>query len=354
MANINERTTKDGQRAFQVIIRLKGHPTVTETFKRKTDAKKWAQQTEAEIRQGRYFPKAEARKRTVSDMIDRYIKSSLERNNKPEQRSHIKHMLEWWKSQIGVRFIADVTPSMVSKCRDELSTLPSARNKPMADATVNHYLIALSKVFNAALSDWGWLDESPMSHVKKFKLDNARDRFLTKDERSKLLQACKQSSCDYLYAVILIALTTGARKSEILEIEWKRIDFERNLLIFNKTKNGEARSVALVPAVARELKKLRAVPRIDTDLVFSRKDGLKPLEMKKHWLKAFQEAELQDFKFHDLRHTAASYLAMNGATLVELKHIMGHKTMAMVARYAHLTENHTSEIINKMSADFVN
>jgi len=262
-------------------------------------------------------------------------------------------MLEWWKSQIGVRFIADVTPSMVSKCRDDLSATPSARNKPMADATVNHYLIALSKVFNAAISDWGWLDESPMFHVKKLKLDNARDRFLTEDERSKLLQASQHSSCKFLYAVILIALTTGARKSEILEIEWKRIDFERNLLIFNKTKNGEARSVALVPAVARELKKLRSVPRIDTDLVFARKDGLKPLEMKKHWLKAFQEAELEDFKFHDLRHTAASYLAMNGATLVELKHIMGHKTMAMVARYAHLTENHTSEIINKMSADFV-
>lgn len=100
MASIQERRSKDGKTTFRVQVRLKGHPQETATFERKTDAKKWAQQTEAAIREGRYFKTTEAKRHTFGEMVDRYIRDVLPKKNQSSQHSQ-KSQLHWWKNQLG-------------------------------------------------------------------------------------------------------------------------------------------------------------------------------------------------------------------------------------------------------------
>lgn len=189
-----------------------------------------------------------------------------------------------------------------------------------------------------------------MIKVKKPSLPQGRDRFLDEDEREKLLQVCQESQCAYLYPIVIIAISTGARRGEILNLRWRDVDLERGLARLVKTKNNEKRAIPLTHLALEIIQKLyRMENPSKTDFLFPRADGKKPVEITKHWKKALIEAEIEDFRFHDLRHTAASYLAMNGATLAEIAEVLGHKTLQMVKRYAHLSDQHTASVVERMN-----
>ena len=352
MATIEERNGKNGK-TYQVRIRVKGHPPVTETFKRKTDAKKWALQTEADIRQGIFFPKADFLTKTFDDAYKRYNQHIIDKHFTEKEAQYVRHMLQFWHKELGRKLLREIASPILIECRDKLATHKKPNGDMYSPSTVNRYLVSVSHIFKVAMNEWGWIKENPMKNVSSVKESKGRDRYLSNIEKSKLLDVCAKSESPYLYPVIMIALTTGGRRSEIMNLEWRDIDFKRDRIIYRDTKNTETRSVPMVDTVKIELKKLRSVPRIDTPYVFPRKDGLKPLEIKKHWLKAFEEAGLKDFKFHDLRHTAASYLAMSGSSLLEIAQILGHKTMDMVKRYAHLTDNHTAMAVGRMNKMFI-
>ena len=136
-------------------------------------------------------------------------------------------------------------------------------------------------------------------------------------------------------------------KSSNFGIVWSDVDFQMGLIRLENTKNNERRSVPLTGLALDIVRDLASVRRIDTDLVFPIKGGRQGLRIP--WEAALKKAEIEDFRFHDLRHTAASYLAMNGATLAEIAEILGHKTLQMVKRYAHLTEQHTSKVVTRMT-----
>lgn len=351
MASITLRKGKRSQ-SYQVKIRIEGH-AITKSFKRKRDASDFAIQTESEIRLGKYFSGKTAKNKTVANMLDRYMANVLENHYGKHQHSHVKFMLTYWKEHIGAVSLSHVTPALISEYRDRLASEPSIRKQKLKPATVNHYLLALSHVFKIAAQDWGWIENNPVSVVNKMRVSNARTRFLTEKERDRLLRITKEHPNKYLYPFILIALTTGARKSEILYLQWQHVDFKKSLFRFVDTKNGESRSVVIVPQVAEILRDLRPTRYGGQDYVFRSKYRNIPTDFHKDWKKAFRDARLNNFRFHDLRHTVASYLAMNGATLIELSQILGHKTMQMVKRYAHLTENHTNEIVSKMTNEFL-
>jgi len=347
MAYIEERKNSKGKVSYRVQIKLKGSDPVTATFQRKTDAKKWASDTEADLRAGRYFKTAEAKKHTVGEMIDRYKKSVLptKGSHKPNQ----KIQLEWWKNRIGKYTLAEATPALIAECRDELLAGITRLKKKRSPATVNRYLAALSHCFTIAVKEWGWLDDSPMRKVSKGKEARGRVRFLSDDERISLLEACKESSNSLLYPVVVIALSTGARQGEILSLKWDQVDIQRGVIILYETKNGEIRTLPLVGHALEEIKKLSKVRNIDTDLLFPGKNRQQPIGIRAPWERALAQTEIKDFRFHDLRHSAASYLAMNGATLTEIADVLGHKTLQMVKRYSHLSEQHTSKIVAKMN-----
>jgi integrase len=140
------------------------------------------------------------------------------------------------------------------------------------------------------------------------------------------------------------------RQGEIINLTWSNVDLKRGYIILEETKNGERRSVPLVGFALEQIKALNKVRRIDTPLLFpSAVKPLVPIDIRTPWHKALQHSEVKNFRFHDLRHTAASYLAMNGASLAEIADILGHKTLQMVKRYAHLSEQHTSKVLESMN-----
>ncbi|RLU00598.1 tyrosine-type recombinase/integrase [Ketobacter sp.] len=341
MATIRERTTSKGETRYQAIVRLKGFPPQTATFNRKTDAKRWVTNTEAAIREGRHFKTTESKKHTLSDLIERYIKYVLPA--KPKSQLKQAAQLRWWQSEIGYLTLSEVTPARLGEARDKLQ-------RGRQPATVVRYMAALSHAFTIASNEWGWLEDNPLRKVRKPVEPRGRVRFLDEDERSRLLAACKQSECEALYPVAVLALSTGMRQGEILSLEWSQIDLARGYIYLTETKNGERRTVPLVSHAKQLITDLSKVRRIDTNLVFpSTIKPEAPIAIRRPWGDALKAAEIQDFRFHDLRHTAASYLAMNGASLAEIAEILGHKTLQMVKRYAHLSEQHTSRVLESMN-----
>ena len=236
---------------------------------------------------------------------------------------------------------------------------PSARNagarnrkenKTKSPGTVTRYMASLSHALTIAVREWEWLENNPMHKVKRPAHPKPRLRFLDDDERRQLLEACRNSPCPYLYPVVVIALSTGARYSEVMNLRWTDIDLERGIARLEHTKNRDRRALPLTHHALEVVQHLHDhEKRADTDLLFPREDGLAPIEIRKHWNRALKEAGIEDFRFHDLRHTAASYLAMNGATLAEIAAVLGHRTLQMVQRYAHLSDQHTASVVERMN-----
>lgn len=356
MATIQKRTLKNGDVSYRVQVRLKGHPVQFATFSRLTDAKKWAHSTEAALRERRFFKNAESKKHTVSDLIERYLEK-IERDNK-KRASDIAHLLDWWKAELGYCILADLTRSLISEKIDKLASKTVFRvNKgtgkkertPITPATINRYIAAFSHVCSVAVNEWEWLENNPLQKIKKLKEPRGRIRFLSDTERTSLLSACKQAPYEHLYLVVVLALSTGARRGEILNLRWKDIDFTRKQIVLHETKNKERRVIPLTGHAFDLIVQHKKIQRLDTPLIFPSQRGDKPYEIKRSWEGAIKEAGIEDFRFHDLRHSAASYLAMNGASLAEIAEVLGHKTLQMVKRYAHLSEAHTSSVVASMN-----
>jgi integrase len=354
MANFEKRQARDGKAVFRVRVRLKGHPTETATFDRLTDAKKWASSTESAIREGRHFKTSEAKRHTLGEMIERYIRDVLPKKSEVMQQDQYRH-LKWWSDQIGEKPLADVTPPLLAEHRDILAKgnrLEDGTHKPRSPGTVNRYMAALSHAYTIAVKEWQWVDDTPMRKVQKSKEPRGRVRFLDDSERDRLLKVCRESSERLLYPVVMLALSTGARKMEILSLTWGDIDLKRKVAIIHKTKNDERRALPLMGQAYDCIKKLSEVRRLDTNLLFPDAGGKKPIEIRSPWEKALKEAEVDNFRFHDLRHSAASYLAMSGASLAEIAEVLGHKTLQMVKRYSHLSEQHTASVVSRMNEKF--
>lgn len=359
MASIRRRKRKDGSTRYRADVRLKGFETQTATFERITDAKKWAQKVEAEIREGRYFKTAESQKHTVTQLVDRYIQDVIPR--KGSQGPAQRQQLEWLKEEIGGTTLSNLTPAMITECRDKALRQQTTRGTTRSNATVARYMAAWSHAFTIAVNEWGWLDDSPMRKVKKPSEPRGRDRYLSEDEtvngaivpgeRTRLLRACRASSNPYLYTVVVLAISTGMRFGEIMNLRWTDIDLEKKRITLPHTKNGSRRVVPLEELALELVLEHSKVRPIDTDLVFPgklRRD--KPMDLRRPWLAAVETAGIDDFRFHDLRHTAASYLAMNGASLLEVAHVLGHRTLQMVKRYSHLSEAHTATVVARMNS----
>ncbi|MFT4059795.1 MAG: site-specific integrase [Legionella sp.] len=347
MANIEKRISKEGKVTYRVKVRLKGFPTQTATFERKTDAQKWVQQTESAIREGRHFKTTESKRRTLGEMIDRYIKDILP--TKPKNSKNTLLHLNWWKEELGSFCLADISPAMVAEKRDQLASGITKRNAKRSPSTVVRYMAALSHAFTLAVKEWGWLDDSPMRRVTKPKEPGGRVRFLSDDERARLLEECKKSDSECLYLAVVLALSTGARRMEILGLQWQDIDLQRGFITLHETKNGERRALPLTGHALELMKEHAKIRHVNCPLAFPSKNFKNPIDLRTPFENALKRADITDFRWHDLRHSCASYLAMNGASLAEIAEILGHKTLQMVKRYAHLSEAHTSKVVARMN-----
>ena len=353
MANIQARRGKDGAVSYRVQVRLAGFPPQTASFERRTDAKAWAVQTEAALREGRYFPSREAKRHTLSELADRVLEQVKRR--RPHAHAKQSQLLGWWKLEIGDYALASITPALIAKARDKLlaeNIGTAERPEHRAPATANRYLAALSKAFSDAVREHHWLHENPVRRVSKEQEAQGRVRFLSDDERARLLAACRASDLRELELIVMLALTTGMRRGEILGLRWPDVDLKRRIAVLHKTKNRDRRGVPLSAGVVALLGAHAKVRRLDTDLVFPQTGKDKPIDVDRWFGKALDRAKIEDFRFHDLRHTAASYLAMSGATPPEIAAVLGHKTLAMVKRYAHLSDAHTGAVVERMAEKY--
>lgn len=238
---------------------------------------------------------------------------------------------------------------MIAEKRDQLAQGVTARGTKRTPATVNRYLSVLSHLFTIAIKEWGWLTENPLSKITKLKEPRGRVRYLSDNEREALLLACKESKNPYLYLIVVLALSTGARRMEILSLRWEDVDLNRKVIVLHQTKNSERRILPIAGLALTLMEQHAKIIKFGTDLIFPSHNSKKPMDIRKPWEIALKHAGIENFRFHDLRHSAASYLAMNGASLAEIAEVLGHKTLQMVKRYAHLSEAHTAKVVASMN-----
>jgi integrase len=350
MPTVQRRVSPDGKVSYRALVRLIGHKPKTATFFKRADAVAWGQEIETRIRQSKYFPDRfiESEKYTLSDLLDRYKSEVL-----PEKRGKgLLGQLEWWKNELGNYKLKDLTPALIALLRDKLSKeLSSATGKPRTPATVNRYLALLSHSCTIAIKEWQWMGVNPVIQISKPKEAKGRSRFLSDDERERLLAVCKSSESIHLFTIVTLALSTGMRRGEILGLRWEDVDLQNRRITLDRTKNGERRVVPLVGKANESIKDLylKLEPKVQDFLFPSPINSRRPLNNRTSWDTAVRKAKLENFRFHDLRHSTASYLAMNGASLLEIADILGHKTLQMVKRYSHLSDDHKADVLERMN-----
>lgn len=274
----------------------------------------------------------------LSEIISTYIAEILPRKRPNTQTAQLQQ-LSFWQKHLGDTNVAEIKPIDIIKARGLIKG---------SDTTKNCYTAALSHVFTVAVKEFGTMSENPCLKISKLKNPRGRVRYLSDEERKNLLIACEESSNPYLYAVVLLALTTGARKMEIMNLTWSDIDFEKRVIYLHETKNGEIRPLILTDHPHRVLFELFKESK--GGLVFpSRRNPERSIEIKSPFNQALKRAGIVNFHFHDLRHSCASYLVMNGASLNEIAEVLGHKSLNMVKRYAHLSTSHISKVVNSMA-----
>lgn len=361
MATIRKReTTKKSQRGrarktvrWQAVVRRQNAPSQTKTFDTKEEAKAWAADIESAINRGAYLPNHEAKRRTVKDLLDRYKENEIPK--KGDRVNPTRHA-NFWIERLGHYKLQTLSRALIVEVRDEIAQTKAA-------STVNRYLATLSHACTMAEREWEWLDSNPLRKVSRMPEGKGRVRYLSEKERERLLKACQKSDHPHLYAIVLIALTTGARRAEILNLMWRDVDLKSGRAVLNDTKNKERRSLVLVPPIIVELQRIQKSRKLDTDLIFTTTNSKSEVAgyhragyfyFEKDWREVRKRAKLVDFRFHDLRHSCASYLAMNGATTAEIAAVLGHKTLAMVKRYSHLSDEHVRGIVERTALSVLN
>ncbi|MDP2784998.1 MAG: site-specific integrase [Sulfurimicrobium sp.] len=353
MASIEKRVTREGNTTYRVKVRIKGFAPETASFERLTDARQWSAKTEADMRAGRHF--GQSKRHTFNELADEY-------------QTHAKDpdRLIYWRGVFGADMLSNVTSTRIAKERDRLLAEDTTRfatpatgdmvadtkrtRQKRSGATVNRYLAALSSCLSHGVI-LEWIERNPCERIKKPAENKGRARFLDDDERERLLAACRPHAD--LYLAVVLALTTGARQAEVMTLRWGQIDFRRQVITLSKTKNGETRSIPLVGEAFTLLQERAKVRSLTDDRIFpptSRAKKSECLDLRAPWEDALKTAAITDFHWHDLRHTSASHLAMSGVSLVEIAKVLGHRTLAMVARYAHLSDEHIVSTGEKLAA----
>ncbi|HVB98387.1 MAG TPA: site-specific integrase [Candidatus Dormibacteraeota bacterium] len=292
------------------------------------------QKRKTEIREGRFFPE-QLRHRVrvgfaqIADDALLYAERHKGERSAREDRWKMARLLKWFSD----RPAADLRPEEIDSRLAELS------RRGLAPATVNQYRALLSLTYSLAVRA-GKVPENPLRRVPIRRTNNARVRFLTVQEEMELRSALRRL-CPRREPEVDLALHTGMRRGEQYGLRWQDIDLERGLITIPRSKHGEKRWLPINSAARLALGLLR-----DQD------HGPRVCGPRgRRWFdRAVQAAGIHDFRYHDLRHTFASRLVMAGVDLRTVQELMGHKTLLMTLRYAHLSEAHTREAIEKIAA----
>jgi integrase len=277
-----------------------------------------------QIIEGRFFEKPQAQERTLAELLDRYASEhAARRANQRRELTSIKNL----KGFFGNPTLDQITPKLIV----------AYKNKRYGDgvkpATMNRELATLKKAFNLARREWEWCTDNPVSRVSMERENNTRDRWLTMEEQQRLLAA----AAPWLRELVVFAINTGMRMGEILALTWAGVDLFRRTVTVFRSKNGERRTIPVNTTVLEILKHKYGARSQGTDLVFHSLTDT-PLDgsnIRRALNAALDTAKVQDFHFHDLRHTFATRIVQAGVDLYKVQRLLGHKSPIMTQRYAH-------------------
>jgi integrase len=303
----------------------------------KTVAKEILAKKKAEAVEGRYELPSKKPSPLFEDMAQEYLRYYAA-NRRPRSVRRHEMACRALRPLFAGKRLADITPFNVERYKQE------RKRAGVSEVTINRELAFLKNLFTKAM-EWGKVAENPVKKVRLYREDNARTRFLTDDEEANLIASCGPQ----LKLLVVAAINTGFRASELLSLTWQDIDFRRGVVSVRAgyVKNGEARSVPMNDTLTMVLKSAR-VNCAEGEQVFRNQRGQPYRSYRTAFERAVHQAGIRDFTFHDLRHTFASRLVMAGVDLATVKELMGHKHITMTLRYAHLSSDHKRAAVKKL------
>ena len=331
MAYIQKRKNRGGSVSWLAQVKVRPFRIPTKSFATRAEAAAWAEEQERALKDQR------KRGGVREDFAELKVRSLIEEFlADPETKAlrtfaDTERLLDWWTNELAAVRCFELN---VLKLRESRGKLHRGRSV----GTVNRYLSALRSCWNRGRAaglipaDRAWPARLMLSEPA------GRVRYLTDAERARLLRAA--AADPLMRAAIVVSLSTGMRQGELLRLEWRDIDFERATVVIRVTKTDKPRSVFLAQAARDALKALRSAPVVSPTYVFVLRDG-RPLRkglLEARWRKIRTAAALDDFRWHDLRHSCASFLAQHGATLPQIGAVLGHASPAVTQRYSHLVE----------------
>jgi integrase len=314
----------------------------------KETAEKVLKKIETEIVEGKYFDIHKAKSILFEDFAKLYIDNYVKLENRNLRNNHglIKNLVDHFQG----------------KTLDKIDNLAirqfmAKRLEGVSPATVNRHYSQLKGMYNRAI-EWGmFFGMNPTKGIKPLPENNERCRWLAIEEQIRLLSFCS----GHTWLIVLIALQTGMRWGEIVNLKWRQsqlshyVDFSIGKIIVHSSlaKTKKSRHIPM-PKILRLA--LRDVPKSpDHDYVIVNPETKKPLNnIRKSFATALKKAGIDDFKFHDLRHTYASTLLRNGEPLHKIQRLLGHTTPTMTQRYAHLAASDLEQAIEKIDIQFDN
>lgn len=245
---------------------------------------------------------------------------------------------------LGDRPMGNLSPPEIATFVEKL------KQDSYASATINRILVLLRYGYSLALT-WNveGVSRNPLKDIKNLRVDNKIERYLTEEQKAKLLVATKNSQNPKLADIVAFLLFTGARKREVLDAKWEDVDFENKFWRIPKTKSGKVRHIPLSKGAMALLSKLRDMKKEGEEYIFTNDKTGKPyVSIFYSWDTARKEADLPDLRIHDLRHSFASFLVNAGRSLYEVKELLGHADIQTTTRYAHLSKERLREAVEKV------
>jgi len=349
MATIIPVTRKKGI-GYQVIIRTKGHPQLKRTFNSKGEAKQWANEQESLITARLYRDPRLADKITMDMAIEKYmarVSSKKAASTHDREKYSCRHLLRIFGKSTP---LPQIVSSSVSDYQEE-------RIKEGGSASsIRQELCLLSHLFNKARKEWGLPVQNPVDDIERIKPGYGRDRMLTTEEAEAVIEESKKSKNERFFPFVLLLLHSGMRSGEAARLRKQDVDLEEHTITIRKTKSGKPRTIPLTDAAAAALKNLDP-----EDYYFLKDNHLRSYHIMLRpgcifndcWRNLRERLSkrgkiLHHFTVHDLRHTAASHLIMNGVDFRIIADILGHSSLQMVMRYTHILGTHKKTIIDKI------